>query len=56
MRSERFRAPLYAVPADLLTLDLAPYADAGLLPAELRGKSLRGKLQGRNSSPTTTAT
>jgi membrane-bound lytic murein transglycosylase A len=51
VRSERFRAPLYAVPADLIVLDLAPYADAGLLPAELRGKSLRGKLQGRKLVP-----
>ncbi len=50
-RSERFRAPLYAVPADLVTLDLAPYADSGLVPAELRGKSLRGKLQGRKLVP-----
>jgi membrane-bound lytic murein transglycosylase A len=50
-RSERFQAPLYAVPADLVTLDLAPYADIGLVPAELRGKSLRGKLQGRKLVP-----
>ncbi len=50
-RSERFQAPLYAVPADLVTLDLAPYADLGLVPAELRGRSLRGKLQGRKLVP-----
>jgi membrane-bound lytic murein transglycosylase A len=50
-RSERFKAPLYAVPADLLTLDLAPYADLGLVPAEMRGKSLRGKLQGKKLVP-----
>jgi membrane-bound lytic murein transglycosylase A len=50
-RSERFQAPLYAVPADLVTLDLAPYADIGLVPAELRGKSLRGRLQGRKLVP-----
>jgi membrane-bound lytic murein transglycosylase A len=49
--SERFRAPLYAIPADLVTLELAPYADAGLVPPELRGKSLRGKLQGRKLVP-----
>jgi len=47
----RFRAPLYAVPADLVTLDLAPYADIGLVPAELRAKSLRGRLQGRKLVP-----
>jgi len=50
-RSEHFKAPLYGVPADLVVLDLAPYADLGLLPAELRGKSLRGKLQGRKLVP-----
>jgi len=49
--SDRFRAPLYAVPGDLLTLDLTPYADAGLVPAELRGKSLRGKLEGKRIVP-----
>ena len=51
VRSERFRAPLYAVPADLVVLDLAPYADLGLVPAEVRGNSLRGKLQGRKLVP-----
>jgi membrane-bound lytic murein transglycosylase A len=50
-RTERFRAPLYAVPADLVVLDLAPYADLGLLPAEVRSKSLRGKIQGRKLVP-----
>ena len=50
-RSERFQAPLYAVPADLVTLDLAPYADLGMVPAELRSKSLRGRLQGRKLVP-----
>jgi membrane-bound lytic murein transglycosylase A len=49
--SERFTAPLYGVPADLVALDLAPYADLGLVPAELRGRSLRGKLQGRRLVP-----
>jgi membrane-bound lytic murein transglycosylase A len=49
--SERFRAPLHAVPTDLLTLDLTPYADLGLVPAELRGKSLRGKIQGKKLVP-----
>ena len=39
------------MPGDLLTLDLTPYADAGLVPAELRGKSLRGKLEGRRVVP-----
>ena len=51
VRSESFRAPLYAIPADLIVLDLAPFADSGLVPAELRGKSLRGKLQGRKLVP-----
>ncbi|MHB8836732.1 MAG: murein transglycosylase A [Candidatus Methylomirabilia bacterium] len=51
VRTEAFRAPLYAVPADLVTLELAPYADSGLVPAELRGKSLRGRLQGRKFVP-----
>jgi membrane-bound lytic murein transglycosylase A len=51
VQSAQFRAPLYAVPPDLLTLDLAPYADLGLVPAELRGKSLRGKLQGKKLVP-----
>jgi membrane-bound lytic murein transglycosylase A len=50
-RSARFAAPLYAVPADLVTLDLAPFADAGLVPAELRAKSLRGRLQGKKLVP-----
>jgi membrane-bound lytic murein transglycosylase A len=50
-RSERFRAPLYAVPDDLLTLDLTPYADAGVVAADLRGKVLRGKLEGRKVVP-----
>ncbi len=49
--TERFRAPLYAVPADLVSVDLGPYADAGMLPAELRGKSLRGRIQGRKLVP-----
>jgi len=51
VRSERFPTPLYAVPADLITLDLASYVDSDLLPAELRVKSLRGKLQGRKLVP-----
>jgi membrane-bound lytic murein transglycosylase A len=50
-RSERFRAPLYGVPADLVAVDLAPYVDLGLLPEELRRKSLRGRLQGRRLVP-----
>jgi membrane-bound lytic murein transglycosylase A len=50
-RSERFRAPLYAVPGDLLAVDLTPFADAGMVPAELRGRSLRGKLQGKKLVP-----
>jgi membrane-bound lytic murein transglycosylase A len=50
-RTEQFTAPLYAVPADLVVLDLAPYAALGLVPEELRHKSLRGKLQGRTLVP-----
>ncbi|HWR96798.1 MAG TPA: MltA domain-containing protein [Candidatus Methanoperedens sp.] len=50
-QSERFRAPLYAIPADLVTIDLTPYADAGMVPAELRGRSLRGKSEGRRIVP-----
>jgi membrane-bound lytic murein transglycosylase A len=50
-RSERYQAPLFGVPADLVAVDLTPYADAGMVPAELRGKSLRGRLQGRRLVP-----
>jgi membrane-bound lytic murein transglycosylase A len=50
-RTERFTAPLYAVPDDLIVLELAPFAEIGLVPAELRGKSLRGKIQGRKLVP-----
>ncbi len=44
-RSERFRFPVYTRPDDLLTIDLA-----GVYP-ELRGKPLRGRLQGRKVVP-----
>ena len=51
VRTEKFQAPLYGVPADLVSVDLTPYADFGMVPAELRGKSLRGRLQGRKVVP-----
>ena len=50
-RSPRFTAPLLTVPSDLVAVDLTPYADAGMVPADLRGKSLRGKLQGKKLVP-----
>lgn len=43
-RSERFPTPLYGPPADLVTIDAAAFADAGLLPAETRTKNLRGRV------------
>lgn len=49
--SERFRAPLYAVPDDLLSLDLGLFADAGLVPEEMRDRRLRGKLAGKKVVP-----
>jgi membrane-bound lytic murein transglycosylase A len=50
-QTERFRTPLFGVPGDLLSLDLAPYVDAGLLPEELRHRSLRGKVAGKKVVP-----
>jgi membrane-bound lytic murein transglycosylase A len=50
-RTSRFTAPLLAAPSDLVSVDLTPYADAGMVPADLRGKSLRGKLQGKKLVP-----
>lgn len=44
-RSERFRIPLYARPDDLLTIDL------GSLYPELKGRPVRGRLQGRRVVP-----
>jgi len=44
-RSERFRIPLYARPDDLLTIEL------GSLFPELRGRPVRGRLQGRRVVP-----
>ncbi len=45
VRSARFSVPLYAVPDDLLTIDLA-----SLYP-ELAGKRLRGRVDGRRVVP-----
>lgn len=45
VRTERFRYPIYGRPADLLTIDL------GTVYPELRGKPLRGRLQGRKVIP-----
>ena len=55
-RSDSSRAPLYGVPADLVTLDLAPFADAGLVPAELRARACAAGSRGGSSSRTRTAT
>ncbi|MGH8714516.1 MAG: murein transglycosylase A [Casimicrobiaceae bacterium] len=44
-RSERYRFPLYAVPDDLLTVDLAE------LYPELKDKRVRGRLDGRRVVP-----
>jgi membrane-bound lytic murein transglycosylase A len=44
--SEEFRAPLFAVPADLLTVDLGRWIDIGLLPEDLENRKLRGKVSG----------
>ncbi|HUQ27902.1 MAG TPA: murein transglycosylase A [Usitatibacter sp.] len=45
VRSARFRFPLYAVPADLLTIDLS-----SVYP-ELKNRRLRGRLQGNRVVP-----
>jgi len=44
-RTERYRYPLYRVPDDLLTVEL------GDLYPELRGKRVRGRLEGRRVVP-----
>jgi membrane-bound lytic murein transglycosylase A len=44
-RSERFRVPVYGVPADLIAVDLE-----SVLP-ELKGQRLRGRLEGRRLVP-----
>jgi membrane-bound lytic murein transglycosylase A len=44
-RSERFRIPVYGVPADLIAVDLE-----SVLP-ELKGQRLRGRLEGRRLVP-----
>ena len=49
--SEKYRAPLYAVPADLLTIDLSPWIETGLLPEDLENKKLRGRASGRGVVP-----
>jgi membrane-bound lytic murein transglycosylase A len=47
-KSDRFPTPLYGPPTDLLTVDIAAFADAGLAPGEWRTKNVRGKvLDGR---------
>lgn len=48
---DRYRAPLYAVPDDLLVIDLGPWTEAGLLPDDLDNKRLRGRLSGRRVVP-----
>ena len=45
IRTERFRYPLYAVPDDMLTIDLSE------IYPQLRGLRLRGRLQGRHVVP-----
>ena len=45
VRSERFRYPLYAAPDDMLEIDL------GDAYPELKGKRLRGRLQGKRVLP-----
>ena len=45
VRSERYSVPLYAAPDDLLTIDLAE------LYPELKGKRLRGRVEGRRVVP-----
>jgi membrane-bound lytic murein transglycosylase A len=49
--SKQYQAPIYAVPGDLITVDLEPYAALGLLPGDLENKTLRGKLEGRKVVP-----
>ena len=44
-RTARFRVPLYAVPDDLLVVDL------GELHAELAGRRVRGRIEGRRVVP-----
>ena len=44
-RSERYRYPIYRAPDDLLSIDL------GSVYPELRGKRLRGRLEGRRVVP-----
>ena len=44
-RSDRFRYPLYAVPNDLVTVELAD------LHPDLKGQRLRGRLEGRRVVP-----
>ena len=45
VRSERYSVPLYAAPDDLLTIDLTD------LYPELKGKRLRGRVEGRRVVP-----
>lgn len=50
-RSEKYRAPLYAVPPDLLTIDLTPWIETGLLPKDLENRKLRGRASGKGVVP-----
>jgi membrane-bound lytic murein transglycosylase A len=49
--SREYSTPLYAVPADLVVIDLDPYVNLGLLPADLENRRLRGKLEGKKVVP-----
>lgn len=49
--SPRFSFPLYAVPGDLVKIDLAPYIEGGLLPEDLENRVLRGKVLDRSVVP-----
>ncbi len=49
--SDDFAVPLYAVPGDLLTIDLGPFAEMGLLPGDLENGVLKGKLEGARVVP-----
>lgn len=49
--SSEYSAPLYAVPGDLVVIDLDPYVNLGLLPADLENRRLRGKIEGKKVVP-----
>lgn len=50
-RGAAFSAPVYAVPDDLVTIDLTAFSASGLLPDDLENEKLRGKLAGRTVVP-----